>query len=316
MTSIFHYTDTAGLLGILLSQSLFATDYRYLNDTTEAAAIRDLLLPILHSEISSITPKLIERKWLRKEYFDENGLGTDQMQADAVYRAFSRALDNVSPFFIASFCEHKTGSYEFENGLLSQWRGYAQSGGFAIEFEETELGTLMKAENDAYAYAKIKSDNVRYDNFDKLFKSEVYNGVAGEMIRTIFETRGIDTKEVTGAKNLDEVMIEFIECAPFLKNAAFHEENEYRIVASCIRQSKIPSDEERRPKEIKFRSKNSAIIPYINLFEDVDSDLPIKSIIVGPHPSQEKQAAALLMVLETEYLNANVRLSKIPYRGL
>jgi hypothetical protein len=45
MASVFHYTDGAGLLGILSSKSLFATDYRYLNDVSEGSMIRQLLLP-------------------------------------------------------------------------------------------------------------------------------------------------------------------------------------------------------------------------------------------------------------------------------
>jgi hypothetical protein len=40
--------------------------YRYLNDATEAGAIRDLIMPILLAEVAEITPKLIERKWLKK----------------------------------------------------------------------------------------------------------------------------------------------------------------------------------------------------------------------------------------------------------
>jgi len=46
MPSVFHYTDSAGLIGILTSKSLFATDYRYLNDVTEGSMIRQLILPI------------------------------------------------------------------------------------------------------------------------------------------------------------------------------------------------------------------------------------------------------------------------------
>jgi hypothetical protein len=55
MPSVFHYTDSAGLLGILSSDSLFATDYRYLNDVTEAGVIRDLIMPVFEVEIAEIT---------------------------------------------------------------------------------------------------------------------------------------------------------------------------------------------------------------------------------------------------------------------
>jgi hypothetical protein len=55
MPSVFYYTDSAGLLGILSSDSLFATDYRYLNDVTEAGVIRDLIMPVFEVEIAEIT---------------------------------------------------------------------------------------------------------------------------------------------------------------------------------------------------------------------------------------------------------------------
>jgi hypothetical protein len=60
-SSVFHYTDAAGLLGILSSETLFATDYRYLNDSTEAALIRELLLPLFESEVAEVTLSLFKR---------------------------------------------------------------------------------------------------------------------------------------------------------------------------------------------------------------------------------------------------------------
>src|SRR5262249_37150111 len=104
MASVFHYTDSAGLLGILSSRSLFATHYRYLNDISEGSLIRELILPILENEIIEI-----------------------------------------------NFCLH-TEENTIKHGLLSQWRGYAGSAGFAIEFDEPELCELIRVENDTYAY--------------------------------------------------------------------------------------------------------------------------------------------------------------------
>ena len=137
MSSIFHYTDAAGLLGILSSKSLFATHYKYLNDTTEAAAIRELMMPILESEIEEIFPKLIEKGWLSKEYYDAYGTGVDRLEAAKLYGSFVGAIDNVSPFFVTSLCRHDKGTQSYEQGLLSQWRAYANTVGFAIEFDET-----------------------------------------------------------------------------------------------------------------------------------------------------------------------------------
>jgi hypothetical protein len=153
MASVFHYTDTAGLLGILSSDTLFATDYRYLNDVSEAGPIRDLIMPILEAEVAAITPKLIENRWLKKEYYDEHGVSAHRLQAEKLYASVVRAADNVTPFFVVSFCKHEVGTPAFEHGLLSQWRGYAEAGGFAIEFDEQKLDTLLKAETLEFAYA-------------------------------------------------------------------------------------------------------------------------------------------------------------------
>src|ERR1700688_4931664 len=131
MSSVFHYTDVTGLLGILSSETLFATDYRYLNDLTEGSAIRELLMLILEKEVAEIIPKLAERGLLAGFYegYGEHG---HRLQAEAMYRSLIRVIDLVSPFFVLSFCKHDPQTQEFKHGLLSQWRGYAESGGAAI----------------------------------------------------------------------------------------------------------------------------------------------------------------------------------------
>ena len=196
----------------------------------------------------------------------------------------------------------------------AKWRAYAGSGGFAIEFDEQQLDALLQVEQDKYAYVFGKSDDVRYENYEQVFKAKVYKGVAGEMIRTIFEDGGIDASKVTGRKNIDEIVPKLLETAPFLKHSGFHEEREYRIVAACLRQNKKPPEETRATKTIKTRLRNDLIIPYIELFELTTLDRAIKSIIVGPHPDQDKQALAVEMALETEGINVPIRLSAIPYR--
>ena len=41
---VYHYTDRPGLEGILSTQTLFATHYRYLNDTSEIQHIQTALI--------------------------------------------------------------------------------------------------------------------------------------------------------------------------------------------------------------------------------------------------------------------------------
>jgi hypothetical protein len=84
--SVFHYTDTAGLLGILASRCLLATDYRYLNDATEGSLIKDLIVPILESEITELIPKLVA-KGLIKGFYEFHGASGHRSLAEGFYRS-------------------------------------------------------------------------------------------------------------------------------------------------------------------------------------------------------------------------------------
>jgi hypothetical protein len=311
MPSVFHYTDSVGLLGILSANSLFATDHRYLNDVSEGGMIRDLILPIFQAEIAEVMPKLVDNG-LFEGFYEYHGARANQLTAEGFYRSLLNLMEAHTPLFVLSFCRHKEPK-TIQHGLLSQWRAYAGSAGFAIEFDELGLGELIDAEVATFAYSLIKPGDVRYKGYDDLLDPEVYRGVAGEFIRVMLEPR--DVSEITGRKEIDPVIRTFARTAPFLKHDGFEEEREYRIVAACIRRDKIPPGVKLGAKEIKFRSKDGLIVPYIELFKGSPRGLPITSIIVGPHPSQEKQAEAVRMALEsTPFSKAKVRLSAIPLR--
>jgi hypothetical protein len=252
MSSVFHYTSAAGLIGIFENDSLFASDYRYLNDSSEGRVIRDLLLPVFQAEVAEITPKLIKRGWLKKDIYDDHGVSAHRLQAESLYNSISRATDNVSPFFVVSFCRHDEQSTAYKHGLLSQWRGYAQGGGFAVEFDEDGLDELMRAEQKEFCYAGFKSADVKYDKFEDAFDPKKFAGVAASMIGRLFLDRP-DAAEVTGSVDLDKAVLEYAQLAPFLKHSGFKEEAEYRLVGICVRKSKIPKTETRPPKPLKFR---------------------------------------------------------------
>ncbi len=308
MASIFHYTNAEGLKGILSSKTLFATDCRFLNDTSEVGVIRNLVLPVLETEIAEMIPKLVERQLVRW-FYEFHGERGNRLQAEGFFETLIKLMNNVSPLFVLSFCRHDEGSKEFEHGLLSQWRGYADAGGYAIEFDEAGMDKLWKAEQTKFAYKGCKADDVLYEKYEQLFVVDDFKGIAGEMIRRIFESR--DVSGITGRKDIDAFMPTFMSTAPFLKHWGFCEGREYRILFSCFQKDKIPAAETRLAKETQFRTRNGQIVPYIKV---LGPGLPIKSIIVGPHPSQELQCEAVKLMLKTEGIDATIRVSEIPYR--
>lgn len=63
--------------------------------------------------------------------------------------AFREAQEQTQDHYVTSFC---TACDEWvpQNGLLSQWRGYGQDGGYAIVFDTKGLDSLLR--NDAGHY--------------------------------------------------------------------------------------------------------------------------------------------------------------------
>jgi Protein of unknown function (DUF2971) len=325
MASIFHYTDTAGAVGILTSQSLFASDTRYLNDSSEGSLIDSLLAPMFLNEVAMVSRELIDAELLSRKYYEELGSNADKLQVDALFRSIRTTINSVSPSFVVSFCRHNEGSEHFNHGLLSQWRGYADRGGFAFEFDEDGLDTLLKEEVKRFFFGPIATREVVYRNFEDLFNKDDYEGLARAMVGQIFLDpkatpiqdfkKRAKVKTIVGDKDIDLAISKYLSTAPFLKDYGFHEECEYRIAVACVRSDKIPSDSKKLAKPIEFRTRGNLILPYISLFNEPGMKLPIKAIIVGPHPHQELQRDAIKRLLETKRCRATVRLSSIPFRG-
>jgi hypothetical protein len=112
---LYHYTGVKGLVGIVKSNRLWASDVLFMNDSTEVRYGRDLII----SEAKAAADR------------------TASPVAQAVFKTVDKILykvdDLVETFFAACFCE--------DGDLLSQWRGYAgRRGGYALGFRSDELG--------------------------------------------------------------------------------------------------------------------------------------------------------------------------------
>jgi hypothetical protein len=310
---LFHYTTAQGLLGIVQNRCLFATHAEFSNDSTECKLLLPLLEEIFVREYEQLVPKLIDRGQMAAEFLKEHGTNVYKLEAKNSARVMLKATNNVAPYFITSFCIHPRSSYEYQNGLLSQWRSYAR-GGFAIEFDEREIDDLTAQENKNWRYQGIITDTVVYDNHAEKVSSEKFEGMAGAFMRAILPEHP-DNDEILGTSKVEDFAHPFLSVAPFLKHSGFKEEAEYRIVVLCNRPNKSDPDDKRLAKKIRFRSKaDGNVVPYIALYEDRKEPLPIKAVIVGPHSQQENQVAAVELLLEQNQINADVRRSDIPFR--
>jgi hypothetical protein len=103
--NLFHYSTPPGLIGIVSSGALWATDLGFMNDSTEFIYGRSMIL--------SQAPEMATKA--------QSEMGKRLLNAvdDIVYKP--------GGFYAACFCEN--------GDLLSQWRGYAGGvGGYSIGF--------------------------------------------------------------------------------------------------------------------------------------------------------------------------------------
>ncbi|MET4038086.1 hypothetical protein ABIB94_009246 [Bradyrhizobium sp. JR7.2] len=303
--SLFHYTTATGLIGIVESNTLWATHASFLNDTAECQLLSTLLAPQIRREFEKIVPELTSRGAFKPELLSQLGDNGMATEAERVVNSISRAIDSGSPIHITSFCLHKNGSPESEHGLLSQWRGYGR-GGFAIEFDEAKIDDLTNIENERFSYQSMITRRVSYHDHKKVAGLDNFIGMANASLKAVFGAaapnlaRRPDVAEILGERELTSYIGAFVQAVPFLKSPRFEEENEYRIVALPTRSPKLTIEVDKRQwKPRNFREGlGGSMVPFIRLFEGAGRPLPIKKIIVGPHRDQQNQKLAAELLLE------------------
>lgn len=287
---LYHYTTYKGLNGILNSQSLWATNYQFLNDSSEIIYFKQKLQVLIKDCIEEFSPEEVKN---HPEFNLKSVLETNFIN-DTIYKALG------NEFYLTSFCSHKE-PYEEKNGLLSQWRGYGQGGGYAIVFDKEKIKKSIELEGKNFQYCHLDLNDVVYGDNDKKYETEL--GLCIEKIKShIDKILEVRRKIAPILDNTVEEYTALIELASRLKHPGFREENEVRIIAYS---PKGEAAELRPYKEHKYRVKNGFGIPYIELFGFEDNSLPIERIIVGPHQDKEVRA----QVLQERLANTGIKVT-------
>jgi hypothetical protein len=302
---LYHYTTLDGLLGILKTKSIWATHCRYLNDYSELGLFRDKL-------VSFILP-YVEQK------IGQQGRLLNHIQHDAevvVDELYKATGDGI---YILSFCGQHKKSHINDNGLLSQWRAYGAGGGFALVLNTHKLEEILKVEAERFEYSWMMLADLIYSDDDDRFKRELSNDLSTitEVVKVFFDPTKSDDEKIEEGK---KARTPFIKCISRYKHCGFSEENEVRVVViptifdqEYLKLAKTKGVTLKPEKEKKFRDKNGRLVPYIELFNSTDLELPIERIIVGPHKEKKARADALRLMLRDTSIE--ITCSDIPFVG-
>lgn len=320
---LFHYTTQAGVEGILNTQCLHATHYAHLNDEAEVTALQPKLLELAVQSAKEALEMLVGRSPdIGKQIGIDGGVDKIAKREAAVlveklYRLTFGGGDQkaaTSPF-IVSFCAHDENGYEFNHGLLSQWRAYGKNIGYALVFDAKKLGELFLEQGSINWTSGGHFSDVVYDGDDEKFKAE-FSGLL-KCFKDFYP------RFIHGDFSaISELYVPFTSSTSRFKHRAFREENEVRIVfcpcdsddVLALKQHDPARYEAMKSRTVLVREFKEGFVPYIRLLQREGRSLPITRIIVGPHVGRQESAAKLARFLRFKGLEIPIEISRTPLR--
>jgi hypothetical protein len=276
---LYHYTSLEGLLGIIESKSIWATNILYLNDASEL----NYSIKLLGEEINNVKEKIS---------VDDKNIGK--------FGFFNELIENIDIFISNSKVGFFVCSFSEENDLLSQWRGYCPGGiGFSIGFKLNELRKCAQ---------NITPCNYSEEN-QKNVLSKLINKISSQYDTEIKKLSWPGPWGEAELKLFIDLLIEFLEVAPTFKHPKFKAEKEWRIIKN-VQLHYIA-------KLIKFRAGQSMVLPYVEIpLPQEENHLRIDQIVVGPtHEPKLSKASVELLLISKEVKFGEVQHSTIPYRN-
>lgn len=287
---VYHYTDAAGLDGILKSGCIRATHFAHQNDPRELLEGEQLVREVAESMMGALPTQL------------QNGLLTDFLSG---YEKM--VMTNlVKDLYIASFSEH--------DDDLSQWRAYGGRGaGYAIGLT---FNIADEAHNEAARSRGLGQTmaQVRYDREAMKLRvradlAEVFGG-----LEKYFATFPNRAEELLN-RGMVVAYRRAARIAPIFKHPKYSGEAEWRLIASVVQK-----DAEKRL--LKTRPSVTGIVPFLDLPLEYGKDGPveIERLVVGPSlDSARSVRAAQLMLRGLGYTEEQTKRvvvpSEIPFRG-
>jgi Protein of unknown function (DUF2971) len=283
---LYQYTDAAGLVGILRSKVVWATQFQHLNDRREFLEGDELIFEVAKQLCQ--THALTEHQRAIRNLFLEHH----------PKMAVSRIMPKT---FIACFSEL--------GDDLSQWRAYGgRGGGYSIGFRirvgpgvegapAIPLGgVLLKVEYDSEVSKKRIADELSsaFAIVEKFMREPASEHERDKVLRACM----VRVHRRAGRMALP------------IKHDAFKSEQEWRVVA--MPKGDAPRD------VIKTRITADGLVPYVEfpMVATPDELIELEAVYVGPTQDPRRGTMAARFLLESlGYDPALVKPSAIPFRG-
>lgn len=212
---LYHYTTQTGLLGIIGKKQIWATHTQYLNDSREFShalqVVRDELEAYRSNHQAEVDMENIAIHGTPLPF----ELGSHHGNVDRILLGMIQGVDTSARCESINVC---VASFSENGDSLSQWRAYAQSGGFCIGVRGKRLAELAAPHN-----FNVVRCLYRHDQQQKLIQALIQ-----EVLEENLNGDGQSEDRVPPGGNLQAYLNRY---APILKHPSFEEEHEWRIVS-------------------------------------------------------------------------------------
>ena len=307
--ALFHYTTAKGLIGILSTGQIWSTAYYCANDESELAAGKGVLTPLFRS----YTYKLIEENDSRVSTFARRGVDIMEYADHFENRIVSMALSSLSAY-ITCFCK-PTGEEDFGHGLLSQWRGYAVDGGYALQLSRKKLLAAIASVGDDLNYDLL---DVHYVVENPL-KAEVhrhsdafvraYAAHLDELAKPLDFTNKTMRSPIAGLPGGPlEALLNYLV---HTKNKHFSEEQECRLCLVQLASGASGS------LPVSYFDRGGLPVPYTQTPRSSLNVLDcVEWIVIGPGPRMSSRFKSVTQLVRQHGQHIMVRPSHIPFTRL
>jgi DUF2971 family protein len=277
VSEVWHYTDAAGLIGIIQSGRIWCTQVSCLNDSLEQRYFGDLV----HASVRTLRAS------------------NTNSTLDVLLRVADDALatPDVAPVgnFVACFSDVVDD--------LGQWRGYGGGQcGYALGFRVDGLVEALEVRPNAAFFLPMHYEQAQH----QLLVGDVIKWAQHYFNQGI--QRGLPDIQRWAREFITAFAMELGPFASIIKHPKFSSEKERRIVTL------LQAGEH---TQLEFRQRRTLLARHlpIDLTVGAAKRLPLTRVYVGPGPTQRvSQVSVADLLLKYGYQGMPVELSKVPYR--
>ena len=303
---VWHYTNAAGLAGIIRENVLWASSTAFMNDQHELRTGAELLINLIKQHQHYLAPDI---------------------KADVCSMARSATVQDRYRTFVACACK--------DPNNLTMWRNYTgPEVGFAVGLDTTKplsmrrQTAMTKDMVDKLGFQDPDDEKEVFDNArrnlgsfawrEAIYDPEKQRVIAWGRLLELEKAAVAHSNGQQAKRDELDVMYDIYEELQTFKDSGFVDEREKRVVCRADLYTDLVY--------VKHRPSRYGIVPYVELCLPADpgepskgpepvQELPIAGIIVGPTPyPEEASTGARELLRRVGRENIAVIPSKVPFR--